>query len=60
MNYSNLFDSNLYKKSKLYIINGDNKNGYNLNNFNKLEKYNNNNNLLNSSFPDLNFQEYIE
>ena len=57
MNYSNLFDSNLYKKSKLYIINGDDKSGYNLNNFNKLEKFNSNNN---SSFPDLNFQEYAE
>ena len=59
MNYSNLFDSNLYKKSKLYIINQDDKSGYNLNNFNKLEKYNNNN-LINSSFPDLNLQEYVE
>ena len=58
MNYSNLFDSNLYKKSKVYIINGDDKRGYNLNNFNKLERYNNN--LINSSFPELNFQEYVE
>ena len=60
MNYSNLFDSNLYKKSKIYIINGDDKSGFNLNNFNKLQRYNNNNNLINSSFPDLNSQEYIE
>lgn len=59
MNYSNLFDSNLYKKSKVYIINGDDKRGYNLNNFNKLERYNNNN-IFNSSFPELNFQEYVE
>ena len=59
MNYSNLFDSNLYKKSKVYIINGDDKRGYNLNNFNKLERYNNNN-IINSSFPELNFQEYVE